>query len=114
PSVTRLCEAFPDQIAAVIVEPVAGNMGVVLPERPFLAGLREICDRHRIVLIFDEVISGFRVGTNGAQGWAGVVPDLTCLGKIIGDRKSTRLNSSHSQISYAVFCLKKKKKEDIA
>jgi glutamate-1-semialdehyde 2,1-aminomutase len=84
PSVERLCDAFPDQIAALIVEPVAGNMGVVLPERRFLAGLREICDRHRIVLIFDEVISGFRVGTNGAQGWAGVVPDLTCLGKIIG------------------------------
>jgi glutamate-1-semialdehyde 2,1-aminomutase len=59
-------------------------MGVVLPERNFLAGLRAICDRHRIVLIFDEVISGFRVGTNGAQGWAGVTPDLTCLGKIIG------------------------------
>jgi glutamate-1-semialdehyde 2,1-aminomutase len=83
-SVERLCAAFPDQIAALIVEPVAGNMGVVLPERGFLAGLKEVCNRHRIVLIFDEVISGFRVGTNGAQGWAGVIPDLTCLGKIIG------------------------------
>jgi glutamate-1-semialdehyde 2,1-aminomutase len=83
-SVERLCEGFPDQIAALIVEPIAGNMGVVLPEPRFLSGLREICDRHRIVLIFDEVISGFRVGTSGAQGWAGVIPDLTCLGKIIG------------------------------
>jgi glutamate-1-semialdehyde 2,1-aminomutase len=83
-SVDRLCESFPDQIAALIVEPIAGNMGVVLPERRFLRGLREICDRHRIVLIFDEVISGFRMGTGGAQGWAGIVPDLTCLGKIIG------------------------------
>jgi glutamate-1-semialdehyde 2,1-aminomutase len=84
PSVERLCEAFPDQIGALIVEPVAGNMGVVPPEPRFLAGLREICDRRRIVLIFDEVISGFRVGAGGAQEWSGVVPDLTCLGKIIG------------------------------
>src|SRR5918999_1079322 len=61
-SVERLCEAFPDQIAALIVEPIAGNMGVVLPEPRFLSGLREICTRHRIVLVFDEVISGFRVG----------------------------------------------------
>jgi len=83
-SVERLCDSFSDQIAALIVEPVAGNMGVVLPERGFLAGLRQVCDRYRIVLIFDEVISGFRVGTDGAQGWAGVLPDLTCLGKIIG------------------------------
>jgi glutamate-1-semialdehyde 2,1-aminomutase len=83
-SVERLCEGFPDQIAALIVEPIAGNMGVVLPEERFLLGLREICERRRIVLIFDEVISGFRMGVGGAQGWAGVTPDLTCLGKIIG------------------------------
>ena len=83
-SVERLCEAFPGQIAALIVEPIAGNMGVVLPEQNFLCGLRELCDRHSIVLVFDEVISGFRVKMDGAQGWAGVVPDLTCLGKIIG------------------------------
>ena len=80
----RLCESFPDQIAALIVEPIAGNMGVVLPEPRFLQGLRELCTRYRILLIFDEVISGFRIGTGGAQGWSGVVPDLTCLGKIIG------------------------------
>ncbi len=83
-SVERLCESFPDQIAALIVEPIAGNMGVVLPEPRFLAGLRELCTRYRILLVFDEVISGFRIGTGGAQGWSGVVPDMTCLGKIIG------------------------------
>src|ERR671913_316952 len=83
-SVERLCESLRDQIAALIVEPIAGNMGVVLPEPRFLQGLREVCTRYRIVLIFDEVITGFRVGTSGAQGWSRVVPDLTCLGKIIG------------------------------
>ena len=83
-SVERLCESFPDQIAALIVEPVAGNMGVVLPDPRFLQGLRDVCTRYRVLLIFDEVITGFRIGTGGAQGWSGVVPDLTCLGKIIG------------------------------
>jgi glutamate-1-semialdehyde 2,1-aminomutase len=83
-SVERLCESFPDQIAALIVEPIAGNMGVVLPEPRFLLGLRELCTRYRILLVFDEVISGFRIGTGGAQGWSDVVPDMTCLGKIIG------------------------------
>jgi glutamate-1-semialdehyde 2,1-aminomutase len=83
-SVERLCESFRDQIAALIVEPIAGNMGMVLPEPRFLQALRDVCTRHRIVLIFDEVITGFRIGTGGAQGWSGVTPDLTCLGKIIG------------------------------
>jgi glutamate-1-semialdehyde 2,1-aminomutase len=83
-SVERLCESFPDQIAALIVEPIAGNMGIVLPETRFLQGLRDVCTRYRILLIFDEVISGFRIGPGGAQGWSDVVPDLTCLGKIIG------------------------------
>ena len=83
-SVERLCESFPDQIAALIVEPIAGNMGVVLPQPRFLQGLREVCTRYRILLVFDEVISGFRVGAGGAQEWSGVMPDLTCLGKIIG------------------------------
>jgi glutamate-1-semialdehyde 2,1-aminomutase len=83
-SVERLCESFPGQIAALIVEPIAGNMGLVLPEPRFLQGLRDICTRYRILLIFDEVITGFRIGPDGAQGWSGVVPDLTCLGKIIG------------------------------
>ena len=83
-SCERLMEAFPDQIAALIVEPIVGNMGVVLPDAGFLQGLRALCTRYGVLLIFDEVISGFRVGTGGAQGWSGVTPDLTCLGKIIG------------------------------
>jgi len=83
-SCERLCEAFPDQIAALVVEPIAGNMGVVTPVPGFLAGLRELCTRRGIMLVFDEVISGFRIGTGGAQAWSGVIPDLTCLGKIIG------------------------------
>ena len=83
-SVERLCRTHSRAIAAIIVEPVAGNMGVVLPVTGFLEGLRALCDRHRMVLIFDEVISGFRVGKGGAQAHYGVLPDLTCLGKIIG------------------------------
>jgi glutamate-1-semialdehyde 2,1-aminomutase len=70
-------------IAAVIVEPVAGNMGVVPPHAGFLEGLRAMCDRHDAVLVFDEVMTGFRVGPGGAQMRYGVVPDLTCLGKIV-------------------------------
>lgn len=70
-------------VAAVIVEPVAGNMGVVPPEPGFLPGLRERCDREGSVLIFDEVMTGFRVGPAGAQGRYGVRPDLTCLGKVV-------------------------------
>ena len=83
-SVDRLCHAHRDSIAAVIVEPIAGNMGVVPPVSGFLDGLRDLCDRHGIVLIFDEVISGFRASKGGAQAVCGVLPDLTCLGKIIG------------------------------
>jgi glutamate-1-semialdehyde 2,1-aminomutase len=83
-SVERACDANAGQIAAVIVEPIAGNMGVVPPREGFLAGLRQICDRHGALLIFDEVISGFRTGPGGAQGIFGIKPDLTCLGKIIG------------------------------
>jgi glutamate-1-semialdehyde 2,1-aminomutase len=77
-------QAFPDAIAAVIVEPVAGNMGLVLPAPGFLAGLRSICDRHRAVLIFDEVMTGFRVAHGGASAAYGVAPDLVTLGKVIG------------------------------
>ncbi len=72
------------QIAAVIVEPIAGNMGLVPPADGFLRGLREICTAESALLIFDEVISGFRASAGGAQGLSGVRPDLTCLGKIIG------------------------------
>jgi glutamate-1-semialdehyde 2,1-aminomutase len=73
-----------DEIACVIVEPVAGNMGLVLPEPGFLPGLRSLCDRTGALLIFDEVMSGFRVARGGAQERYGVTPDLTCLGKIVG------------------------------
>jgi glutamate-1-semialdehyde 2,1-aminomutase len=72
------------EVAAVIVEPIAGNMGVVLPEEGFLEGLRQITLKHGALLIFDEVITGFRVGPGGAQELYGIRPDLTCLGKIIG------------------------------
>ncbi len=70
-------------IAAVIVEPVAGNMGVVPPSDEFLPGLRDLCDRHGALLIFDEVMTGFRVARGGAQARYGVTPDLTCLGKVV-------------------------------
>ena len=71
-------------VAAIIVEPIAGNMGVVPPREGFLQGLRDLCTRERILLIFDEVISGFRAAAGGAQQAMKVKPDLTCLGKIIG------------------------------
>ncbi len=74
----------PDEIAAVIVEPIAANMGLVPPVPGFLEGLRETCDAHGTLLVFDEVITGFRVGLGGAQGRLGVTPDLTCFGKVIG------------------------------
>jgi glutamate-1-semialdehyde 2,1-aminomutase len=73
-----------EQIAAVIVEPVAGNMGVILPEYGFLESLRSLCDKTGSLLIFDEVITGFRLAYGGAQSVYGIKPDLTCLGKIIG------------------------------
>ncbi|MEJ2715585.1 MAG: glutamate-1-semialdehyde 2,1-aminomutase [Deltaproteobacteria bacterium] len=73
-----------DTIAAVVVEPVAGNMGVVPPAEEFLKGLRDLCSKHGAILIFDEVITGFRVAAGGAQERFGIEPDLTCLGKIIG------------------------------
>jgi glutamate-1-semialdehyde 2,1-aminomutase len=79
-----LCDAHGGAVAAVIVEPIAGNMGVVAPAEGFLAGLRTLTDRRGILLIFDEVISGFRASAGGAQSIFGVTPDLTCLGKIIG------------------------------
>jgi glutamate-1-semialdehyde 2,1-aminomutase len=83
-SVARLLEGHRGEVAAVVVEPIAGNMGIVPPAPGFLRGLRELCDAHRALLVFDEVITGFRVGPGGAQALAGVRPDLTCLGKIIG------------------------------
>ncbi|HZP48005.1 MAG TPA: glutamate-1-semialdehyde 2,1-aminomutase [Vicinamibacterales bacterium] len=83
-SVVRLFDANRGQIAAVIVEPIAGNMGLVPPADGFLQALRQICTADRTLLIFDEVISGFRAAAGGAQEVFRVMPDLTCLGKIIG------------------------------
>jgi len=82
--VRQAAKRYQGEIAAIIVEPVAGNMGVVPPEAGFLEGLRQVCDAAGILLIFDEVITGFRVARGGAQELYGVKPDLTCLGKIIG------------------------------
>jgi glutamate-1-semialdehyde 2,1-aminomutase len=84
PSVEALFHAYPDGIAALIVEPVVGNSGTVEPAPGFLEGLRELCTRHGALLIFDEVMTGFRVAYGGAQARYGVKPDLTCLGKIVG------------------------------
>ncbi len=83
-AVTEAVGRYASEIACIIVEPVAGNMGVVPPAEGFLDRLRQSCDKHDIVLIFDEVITGFRLGLSGAQGLYGVTPDLTILGKIIG------------------------------
>lgn len=83
-SVRSLFQANPGEIAAVIVEPVGANMGVVPPADGFLAGLRNLCTEHGAVLIFDEVITGFRLAMDGAQGYYGITPDLTTFGKIIG------------------------------
>ena len=73
-----------DNIAAVIVEPVAGNMNLIIPSREFLQTLRECCDKHGAILIFDEVMTGFRVARGGAQSLFGIRPDLCCLGKVVG------------------------------
>jgi len=83
-AVAAVLAAREGEVAAIIVEPVAGNMGVIPPAPGFLPGLRALCDRRGTLLIFDEVITGFRVAYGGAQALYGVRPDLTCLGKIIG------------------------------
>lgn len=83
-AVQMLCDANKGQIAALILEPVVGNMGCVLPKEGYLQGLREICTKEGIVLIFDEVMTGFRLAKGGAQERFGVTPDMTTLGKIIG------------------------------
>ncbi len=83
-AVTRLFGSYPEEIAAVIVEPVAANMGVVPPQPGFLDSLRRLTADHGALLIFDEVITGFRVAYGGAQTIYGITPDLTCLGKVIG------------------------------
>jgi len=83
-SVRDCFSSLPDQIACIIVEPVAGNMNCIPPVPGFLEGLREICDQHGTVLIFDEVMTGFRVALGGAQQHYGITPDLTTLGKVVG------------------------------
>ena len=83
-SVRALFDANPEQVACIIVEPVAGNMNCIPPVEGFLEGLREICDQHKALLIFDEVMTGFRVAQGGAQDYYDIKPDLTTLGKIIG------------------------------
>ncbi|ALM54419.1 glutamate-1-semialdehyde 2,1-aminomutase [Halomonas huangheensis] len=82
--VERCFEEIGSQIACIIVEPVAGNMNCIPPAEGFLKALRHVCDRYQSVLIFDEVMTGFRVAMGGAQAYYGVSPDLTCLGKIVG------------------------------
>ncbi|MCG8389034.1 MAG: glutamate-1-semialdehyde 2,1-aminomutase [Cytophagales bacterium] len=83
-AVEQLVTENKDEIAAIILEPVAGNMGCVLPQKGFLEGLRTLCDANNMVLIFDEVMTGFRLAPGGAQEVLGVTPDMTTLGKIIG------------------------------
>ncbi len=83
-SVQQLFAQYPEQIACIIVEPVAGNMNCIPPQAGFLQGLRKICDDHKALLIFDEVMTGFRVALGGAQAYYDIKPDLTTLGKVIG------------------------------
>ena len=83
-AVRQAIESHPNQIACLILEPIMGNMGIIPPQDGYLSELREITSEHGIVLIFDEVITGFRVAYGGAQSLYGVIPDMTCLGKIIG------------------------------
>lgn len=83
-AVAGLMEQNPNQIAALILEPAAGNMGCVPPQPGYLQGLRDLCTRHDILLIFDEVMTGFRLAPGGAQQWYNIIPDMTTLGKIIG------------------------------
>ncbi|ATC95666.1 glutamate-1-semialdehyde 2,1-aminomutase [Pseudoalteromonas tunicata] len=82
--VKAIFEKYADEIACIIVEPVAGNMNCIPPVAGFLEGLRAVCDQYKSVLIFDEVMTGFRVALGGAQQYYNIVPDLTCLGKVIG------------------------------
>ncbi len=83
-SVQTLFDMYADDIAAIIVEPIAGNMNCIVPDKSFLLALRKLCDRHHSLLIFDEVMTGFRVALGGAQAHFDIQPDLTTLGKIIG------------------------------
>lgn len=83
-AITKAVNEIGDQVACVIIEPVAGNMNCIPPVDGYLEGMRELCTQHDIVLIFDEVMTGFRVALGGAQAYYGIKPDLTTLGKVIG------------------------------
>ncbi len=83
-SLERVFKEVGDEVAAVIVEPIAGNMNFIPPKSGFLEGMRELCSKYGSILIFDEVMTGFRVGLQGAQGVYSITPDLTCFGKVIG------------------------------
>ena len=83
-SVKTLIDANPEQIAAIIVEPIAGNMGCIIPSEGFLEGLRELCDTNGILLLFDEVMTGFRLAAGGAQETTKVAADIVMYGKVIG------------------------------
>jgi glutamate-1-semialdehyde 2,1-aminomutase len=84
PSVIALIEEYPGEVAAILIEAIPGNMGVIVPDLEFLRGLRDLCDREGIVLIFDEVMTGFRVALGGAQALFEITPDLSVFGKVIG------------------------------
>ena len=83
-NVKSVIEANKNEIAAIIIEPVAGNMGCILPQKGFLKGLRSLCDEHQILLIFDEVMTGFRLAKGGVQELYNVNADIVCFGKVIG------------------------------
>jgi len=91
------------QVAAVLVEPIAGNMGCVPPNKGYLEGLRRLCTEHEVVLIFDEVMTGFRVSPGGAQQLYGVQPDLTCLGRIVGGGLPLAAYGGHREIMETVL-----------
>jgi glutamate-1-semialdehyde 2,1-aminomutase len=95
--VEALFARYPDQIAAVILEPVVGNMGVIPPDRTFLSRLREITASNHSLLIFDEVMTGFRVAAGGAQELYGIKPDLSTFGKIIGGGLRSELMAGVNQ-----------------
>jgi glutamate-1-semialdehyde 2,1-aminomutase len=97
-SVRDILEANRDEIACIILEPIAGNMNCVPPVEGFLQGLRDLCDEHNALLIIDEVMTGFRVGPQGAQGVYGVLADLTCLGKVIGGGMPVGAFGGHAEI----------------
>lgn len=101
-SVKEAIDAFPNQIAAIILESVAANMGVIPASQSFLQELRRLCDEHQIVLIFDEVITGFRLAYGGAAQYYGITPDLACFGKIIGAGMSVGAYGGRKEIMQMV------------